>query len=359
MKTELFDYNLPPGLIAHVPTSTRGESRLMVVDRKSGQVEHCIFRDIPQLLPPNAKLFRNNATVFKARIFAQRESGGSVECLLLHRGKTDQEFWCLLKPGKKLPPGSRFAREEHFEATVLEKNDSGEYLVTFQGRQNESVVELAEAAGVMPLPPYIERKNPKNPELNTLDAVRYQTVYADPQKKVAAAAPTAGLHFTPSILEQLKAENIQAYEITLHIGLGTFQPIKSDHLSDHRIHKEFYEISLKTQQALSPHPGQPRIAVGTTSLRAIEDFFQKSNSEKATAAFSAQADIFIYPPATFRGVDSLITNFHLPRSTLICLVSAFLTPGSDDGIKWLKELYAIAIDKEYRFFSYGDAMLIL
>lgn len=360
MDTQCFDYELPAALIAQVPAPHRDASKLMVIDRHTQAVTHCQFKDIVDFLPPDTALFRNNAAVLKARLRGTRASGGAVECLLLSPGKDGHEFWCLLKPGKRLPPGAAFTLNNGVTATVLDKNDAGQFLVRFNSPV--AVTHLADAIGEIPLPPYIERQRDAQPELRAMDQERYQTVYADPTKKVAAAAPTAGLHFTPEIFQQLDQRAIPQYEITLHIGLGTFQPIQTETIEEHRIHRELYELPSATQIALKQTNPGTRLAVGTTSLRAIEDYLRKSPDHAAPdnpAPYVGEADIFIYPPAQFRGVDALLTNFHLPRSTLVCLVAAFLTPNDKSGIDWLKKLYSIAIDRQYRFYSYGDAMLIL
>jgi len=361
METSLFDYDLPESLIAPVPALQRDASKLMVVNRQTQSVTHCQFRDILDHLPADTALFRNNATVLKARLRGTRASGGSVECLLLSPGKDGHEFWCLLKPGKRLSPGTSFQLTNGVPAHVLGKVASGQFLVRFDS--STPVVQMADTIGEVPLPPYIERQRKAHPELRKMDDERYQTIYADPSKKVAAAAPTAGLHFTPEILDQLQQRNIPQHEITLHIGLDTFQPIQTETIEAHTIHRELYELPAATQIALKqPQPGT-RMAVGTTSMRAIEDYLRKSpnalSHPQSAAPYIAEADIFIYPPAPFAGVDALITNFHLPRSTLLCLVSSFLTPNDTSGITWLKELYALAIEKRYRFYSYGDAMLVL
>ena len=207
----------------------------------------------------------------------------------------------------------------------------------------------------MPLPPYITGHD--NDAARAVDRERYQTVYADRSHQVAAAAPTAGLHFTPELLAGIAAQGVNFADLTLHVGLGTFRPIVTDLVEDHAIHREVYEMPSATQQALFAATGR-RIAVGTTSVRSIEDYLA-THTAPMGRDFFGEAGIFIYPPRGFRGVDALITNFHQPRSTLLCLVSAFLTPGSTDGVAWLKEIYADAVAREYRFFSYGDAMLIL
>lgn len=444
MQTDLFDYPLPEELIARVPAARRDRSRLLVFDRKSGKITHSEFACLPEFLPQGARLFRNNATVLKARLRAQRRSGSPAECLLLRPAKAEDlayfssagngagngsgagsgsnagggknaasgaandpegrpqealspwDFICLLKPGKRLKPGDTFYREGHFSALVLDKHPSGENRVRFTPlRGQQSVVEIATLAGELPLPPYIEQA--RLAEHGTAapsaadsaashaadDAERYQTVYADPARTVAAAAPTAGLHFTPELLATLAQQGVPAYDLTLHVGLDTFRPISTERIEEHQIHRELYEIPAATAAALEPLTGRPRVAVGTTTLRSIEHYFRQRGSAngngsehgsysgngsgnvsgngngKSGAPWIAEADIFIYPPARFAGVEALITNFHLPRSTLLCLVSAFLTPGSTDGIEQLKALYREAIDLRYRFFSYGDAMLIL
>lgn len=416
MKTDLFDYPLPERLIAQTPADRRDASRLLVVHRAERRIEHRRFRDLGEYLRPGDTLFRNNAAVIPARLHARRPTGGAVECLLLRPAhqiapatsptppaaalnpsasrrqpsafglQPWEEWWCLLRPGKKLPVGATFEREDAFAATVREKTSEGLFRVAF-ATAGEDLLTVADRLGEMPLPPYIGDRSEEH--LRRLDRERYQTVYADRNHRVAAAAPTAGLHFTPELLAQLAGAGVRFADLTLHVGLGTFRPIATEHVEDHAIHREIYEIPAATQQALASPSGR-RIAVGTTAVRSIEDFLTKqspahtpslpgetaANAEvriPAASADSAQpaglqpfsplhlaeASIFIYPPREFRGVDAMITNFHQPRSTLLCLVSAFLAPGSTDGIAWLKEIYAEAVAREYRFLSYGDAMLIL
>jgi S-adenosylmethionine:tRNA ribosyltransferase-isomerase len=354
LPTNLFDYPLPDRLIAQQPADRRDASRLLVVHRQEHRIEHRHFRDLPGYLRASDTLFRNNAAVIPARLHAARPTGGQVECLLLRPAATADEWWCLLRPGKKLPVGATFGLEGAFQATVVAKNDDGTARVSFAA-QGGDILAVANRIGEMPLPPYITGHD--NDAARAADRERYQTVYADRAHQVAAAAPTAGLHFTPELLAQLSAQGVRFADLTLHVGLGTFRPIAADHIEDHAIHREVYEVPVGTQHALYT-PGTRRIAVGTTSVRTIEDFRARHGAPTATD-FVGEADIFIYPPRTFRGVDALITNFHQPRSTLLCLVSAFLTPGSTGGIAWLKEIYAEAVAREYRFFSYGDAMLIL
>ncbi|QYY34745.1 tRNA preQ1(34) S-adenosylmethionine ribosyltransferase-isomerase QueA [Ruficoccus sp. ZRK36] len=360
MNTDVFDYPLPPELIAQVPAQQRDESRLMVVNRTTREVTHTVFRELPKHLPTGTRFFRNSASVFKARLRGQRVTGGAVECLLLHPDRDKDRFWCLLKPGKKLQPGSTFSGPGYL-AEVLDVKPTGERLVHFSVEGvDKNVIALTDRIGEVPLPPYIERSREADPSLRQLDETRYQTVYADPSHKVAAAAPTAGLHFTPELLATVVRDGARFYDVRLHVGLDTFQPIKAERIEDHLIHREIYEIPPQARQALANKADGPRIAVGTTSLRACEDYTRKAPAgADLSETYVGEADLFVYPPAVCSSAEGLITNFHLPRSTLLCLVSAFLTPGSTDGIKWLKELYAEAIAMEYRFYSYGDAMLIL
>ncbi len=371
MKTDLFDYPLPGRLIAQTPADRRDASRLLVVHRAEKRIEHRHFRDLGEYLRSGDTLFRNNAAVIPARLHAQRPTGGQVECLLLRPAATREEWWCLLRPGKKLPVGATFALADAFTATVREKTADGRARVAFACADGD-ILAVANRLGEMPLPPYIAERS--DDAARKLDHERYQTVYADRARQVAAAAPTAGLHFTPELLAQLAAQGVAFADLTLHVGLGTFRPITAENIEDHAIHREVYEIPAATQHHLIEPRGR-RIAVGTTSVRSIEDFLSASERWSALPSTRsarlegkplhpaqphiAEAGIFIYPPRTFRGVDALITNFHQPRSTLLCLVAAFLAPGPADGIAWLREIYADAVAREYRFFSYGDAMLIL
>ena len=393
MNTDLFDYPLPERLIAQQPAQRRDESRLLVVDRETRTLAHRRFRDLPEYLRTGDTLFRNNAAVIPARLHAMRPTGGAVECLLLRPALSGQQsavssqssnrspqvsglksqvsegWWCLLRPGKKLPVGATFGREGIFTGTVLEKTADGLARVSFATTDGD-IVAVANRIGEMPLPPYITGHDSE--EAHRTDRERYQTVYADRGHQVAAAAPTAGLHFTPELLATLAAQGVGFADLTLHVGLGTFRPITTERIEDHAIHREVYEIPAATQRALFAGTGR-RIAVGTTSVRSIEDWLSRNPEGHREASgggrsdpalrpqgdFMGEAAIYLYPPRDFRGVDALITNFHQPRSTLLCLVSAFLTPGSTDGIAWLKEIYAEAVAREYRFFSYGDAMLIL
>jgi S-adenosylmethionine:tRNA ribosyltransferase-isomerase len=408
LATDLFDYDLPPRLIAQTPADRRDASRLLVVHRAEHRIEHRHFSDLGDYLHPGDTLFRNNAAVLPARLLAHRPTGGAVECLLLRPAADGETWWCLIRPGKKLPPGASFGIEGSFTATVLEKDSEGAARIVFACAPGpdgapSSIIAVANRLGEVPLPPYIERQH--TADERRADLERYQTVYADRARQVAAAAPTAGLHFTPELLATLAARGVLTADLTLHVGLGTFKPISTDTIEAHAIHREIYEIPPGTQAALLARaPGTRRIAVGTTSVRSLEDFWQKHHSHcastpepgasrlfdmggmatprtatpRSTSVLPAdsvafhpastpasdrthlsEAAIYLYPPRQFPAIDALITNFHQPRSTLLCLVSAFISPGSTDGIAWLREIYAEAIARDYRFFSYGDAMLIL
>lgn len=357
MKAELFDFELPERAIAQTPADRRDGSRLLLVDRKTGQVSDLMFRELPDILPGQTSFIRNNARVLKARLPGLRATGGKVECLLLNPAEDDQTWWCLLKPGKKLPLNTTFGIDGVYSAYVLEKRREGPTRVRFEVSGGKNVFQLAASIGSLPLPPYIARG--KDDQRAELDEERYQTVYAAPDKTVAAAAPTAGLHFTPEMIDCLKGSGHSFADLTLHVGLGTFRPIQVDELEQHVMHEEIYEVPADTLETL--RKTRP-LAVGTTSLRTIEDLSRKGILSKdlpvAGESFRDSANLFIYPPAEFH-TASLLTNFHLPRSTLICLVAAFLTPGSTDGIEWCLDIYKSAISAGYRFYSYGDAMLIL
>ena len=363
LPTALFDYTLPDALIAQNPAARRDASRLLVVHRREHRIEHRSFSNLGDYLSPGDILLRNNAAVLPARLLAARPTGGAVECLLLRPAASgdENEWWCLLRPGKKLPVGATFGRPDAFTGTVLEKDAEGAARVGFACEPTgASIVAVANRVGEVPLPPYIARQH--TAEERAADLERYQTVYADRDRQVAAAAPTAGLHFTPELLALLQATGVRTADVTLHVGLGTFKPIATDTIDAHAIHREVYEVPPATRTAvLSPPAGTRRVAIGTTTVRTLEDFCRKQACRPTppNEAFRDEAALYLYPPAQFAAIDALVTNFHQPRSTLLCLVAAFLAPGSTDGIAWLKEIYAEAIAREYRFFSYGDAMLIL
>ena len=363
LAADLFDYHLPSRLIAQTPAARRDESRLLVVDRAAHTLAHRHFADLPEYLRAGDRLFRNNAAVLPARLRAVRPTGGKVECFLLRPTGEDHTWNCLVKPGRRLAVGASFAHPTGaFTGRIKARELDGSAIVQFETTGGESIVAVANRLGEVPLPPYIARDGDEldHEAERARDLERYQTVYADPAKQVAVAAPTAGLHFTPGLLRQLQDQGVACSDVTLHVGLGTFRPITAPTIEAHAIHREWYELPAATQRALFPPLAGRRIAVGTTTVRTIEDFLsQHAAPLSPEAGYIGEASIFIHPPRSFRGVDALITNFHQPRSTLLCLVAAFLAPGSTDGIAWLQEIYADAVAREYRFFSYGDAMLIL
>ena len=361
LAADLFDYSLPPRLVAQTPAARRDASRLLVVHRAPRDIEHRTFADLPDYLSGDDILIRNNAAVLPARLHGRRPTGGQVECLLLRPLGTENTWRCLVRPGRKLPLGATFdGPAGAFRATIIGREPDGSADVAFAVSAGESIVDVARRVGDVPLPPYIERPR-HDPVRRHEDLERYQTVYANREKTVAVAAPTAGLHFTPDLLAKVAARGVRTADVTLHVGLGTFRPIATDTIEAHEIHREVYEIPAPTRRLLAaPGPGR-RVAVGTTTVRTVEHYLRRPAPAAVgdDAPHVDEADIYIYPPHDFRGVDALITNFHQPRSTLLCLVAAFLAPGSTDGIARLRDIYAEAVAREYRFFSYGDAMLIL
>ncbi|MBD3185165.1 tRNA preQ1(34) S-adenosylmethionine ribosyltransferase-isomerase QueA [Candidatus Poribacteria bacterium] len=343
MKTSLFDYHLPEELIAQYPLNQRDESRLMVLNRANESIKHRRFSDLPEFLTSSDLLVVNNTKVIPARLMGKRAgSGGSYEVLLL-KPKGNDIWEGLVKRSSRLKPGTRLIfGDGRLEAEVLGKTDTGGRLLKFS--YNENFNKILDDLGKPPLPPYIRRNAEEE------DKKRYQTVYAS--QNGAVAAPTAGLHFTPTLLKKLASKGIEKVELTLHVGLGTFQPVRSEDVEEHHIHSEEYEITNEAAEKINEakNRGGKIIAVGTTSVRTLES---SVDSHGKTLPGSGITDIFIYPGYKFRIVDVLITNFHLPRSTLIMLVSAF---ASRD---FILKAYEEAVKTKYRFYSYGDAMLIL
>ena len=339
LKKSDFYYDLPEELIAQTPAEPRDSSRLLVYYRTRGKVEHKIFRDIKNYLRKGDVLVVNNTKVLPARLFAHTEHGGKVEVLLLKR-LSALRWEVLVKPGKKCRPGTVLTIDEKLSLTVALVTESGERIVDFKC---DGVFEEAlERVGSMPLPPYIHEK--------LKDKNRYQTVYA--KTDGSAAAPTAGLHFTPQLLEEIKAMGVEVAEILLHVGLGTFRPVKEDAITDHKMHSEYYEVNEKAADIISraKREGRRVIAVGTTSVRTLESVVKNDGTIEPCRG---NTSIFIYPPYKFRCVDALITNFHLPESTLIMLVAAMV------GREKILELYKTAVEEKYRFFSFGDCMFII
>ena len=329
-----FDFNLPEALIAQHPPVVRGSSRLLAALPDTAMADK-MFADLPDWVQPGDVLVFNNTKVMKARLFGQKESGGKIEALI-ERVVDAHTALAHVRSSKSPKPGTQLVFEGGIEATMLERQ--GElFCLHFAGR--ESVYELLARHGHLPLPPYIERA------ADDEDDSRYQTVYAKHQG--AVAAPTAGLHFTDELLAQLKAKGVHMAEVTLHVGAGTFQPVKTENLAEHHMHSEWYEVPAATQQAIADcHARGGRVvAAGTTTVRTLESWAQ-------SGVASGDTHIFITPGFEFKVVDVLVTNFHLPKSTLMMLVSAFA------GYDQVMALYRHAIAQEYRFFSYGDAMLL-
>ena len=329
-----FNFDLPPELIAQVPLASRSASRLLQVNRDT--ITDRSFTDLPNLLQAGDVLVLNNTRVLKARFFGVKETGGKVE-VLVERLLDTHTVLAQCRASKSPPPGTRIKLAETFDVIVGER--VGEfYTLTFP----ENAIDLIEAHGALPLPPYIEHA------ANEVDAERYQTVFA--QEPGAVAAPTAGLHFDQTMMDVLRTQGVQFVYVTLHVGAGTFQPVRTENLAEHNMHSEWYFVSEETVKIIkaTQAAGGRVIAVGTTSLRALE---AASQSGKLQAG-SAETNLFITPGYTFKTVDRLITNFHLPKSTLLMLVSAFT------GYDRLRHAYTHAIAAQYRFFSYGDAMLL-
>ena len=340
MKVSDFNYNLPKELIAQVPIKNRDESRLMVLDRKNKIIENKIFKDIIDYLEPGDCLVRNNTKVIPARLYGvKEETGANVEFLLLKRIEGD--IWeVMVKPGKKLMPGARVNfGNGALKAEILEKLDGGNRKVKFEysGIFNEILNEI----GLMPLPPYIHEK------LKEKD--RYQTVYA--KYEGSAAAPTAGLHFTDKLFEKLKEKGVEVANVTLHVGIGTFRPVKVENIEEHDMHSEHFYIKAEDAEKINKakKEGHRVIAVGTTSCRVLESIADENGYVKEV---EGDTSIFIYPGYKFKCLDALITNFHLPESTLIMLVSALA------GKDFIMQAYEEAVKEQYKFFSFGDAMFI-
>lgn len=339
MNTKDFFYELPEALIAQTPVTPRSDARLLVLDRTGDALSHEHFYDIIDHLKPGDCLVLNDTRVIPARLFGTRETGASVEFLLLRR--LDIHRWeCLVKPGKKARPGDRFVfGDGRLKATIESVSEGGARVISFE---YQGVFEaILDALGTMPLPPYITER--------LEDPTRYNTVYA--KYDGSAAAPTAGLHFTEDLLERIEAKGVHLAYVTLHVGLGTFRPVKEADILDHEMHSEYYEVTEAAAARINAAKasGGRIISVGTTATRTLESV---SDEEGCIHSGSGWTDIFIYPGYRFKIVDALITNFHLPESTLIMLVSAFC------GQEHTLNAYKTAVDCGYRFFSFGDAMFI-
>ena len=336
MKTSDFYYDLPKELIAQSPMENRASSRLLVYDRSKKTIEDRVFSDIIDYLRPGDVLVRNDTRVIPARIFGHREeTGGTMEFLLLKR--IDGKRWeCLAKPGRRAKPGLTFRVSDELSVTVIDTLEDGNKIIELQ--YDGILEEILDRVGEMPLPPYITEK--------LQDQSRYQTVYA--HENGSAAAPTAGLHFTPELLERISDKGIDIVDVLLHVGLGTFRPVSVDNVEDHHMHSAYYRCTDEAAERINAarRSGGRIIAVGTTSCRTLESI---ADDDGIVHAGSGMTDIFITPGYKFKAVDALITNFHLPESTLMMLVSAFASREE------VMRVYAHAVEERYRFFSFGDA----
>jgi len=356
MRTADFDFALPPELIAQRPALRRDESRLLVLNRDGGRIEHRQFRDLPDFLRAGDVLVLNNSRVIPARLRgANASTGGQFEILLLEESAVN-DWWAMLRPGRRARAGAQIAIHDRdgnpagICAAVVETNDEGNRRLKFTGTPD--VRGQLERLGETPLPPYIRRDH-ELPE----DKERYQTVFA--RNGGSVAAPTAGLHFTPELLEKIRGRGVQVCFVTLHVGPGTFLPVKTESLAAHKMHEERFEVGEETARIVNETriSGRRVIAVGTTTVRVLESIAALNNGKIVENA--GKTRIFIHPPFRFKIVDALLTNFHLPCSTLLMLASAFAAPGETRGRETILAAYAEAIRERYRFYSYGDAMLIL
>lgn len=339
MRVEDFNYELPEELIAQDPVEPRDSSRLMVMNREDGQIQHKIFRNIVDELNPGDILVLNDTKVLPARIYAHKESGAVIELLLLKQVEAD--LWqCLVKPGKKALPGTQLLFDlPELTAEVEAHSDEGTRLIRFNAKKD--FFELLDRLGTMPLPPYIKKP--------LQDQSRYQPVYA--RERGSAAAPTAGLHFTERLLEEISQKGVSIAKVLLHVGLGTFRPVKAENVEDHVMHSEFYRVTEEAAAAINraKAAGGRVIAVGTTAIRTLETV-SSDNGEIIPGEGWTQK--YIYPGYRYKAIDGMITNFHLPKSSLIMLVSAFA------GRENVLHAYQVAVEEKYRFFSFGDAMFI-
>lgn len=358
MRTADFDYVLPPELIAQEPTEKRDQSRLLALDRSTGKMEHRHFGDLCDYLNPGDLLVLNDSRVIPARLRGRNaQTGGQFEVFLVSETETNL-WWAMMRPGKRARIGTVVQildpqkNATPITAVVQEINAEGHRLLRFEG--TPEIIQQLDALGEIPLPPYIERHATR-----AEDRERYQTVYArDPG---SVAAPTAGLHFTPQLLEKIRARGVSVHTVTLHVGLGTFTPVKEENLADHHMHEERFLLSEATAAAINAvkqdkASGRRVIGVGTTTLRVLETVARNNGGRLVPGP--GRTSIFIYPPGQFSIIDSMVTNFHLPCSTLLMLVSAFAAPGETKGRELMLNAYREAIAQRYRFFSYGDAMLI-
>ncbi len=342
MKLSLFDYDLPRHLIAQYPSRRRADSRMLVLDRSTGEITDGRFRDFPELVRQNYFLVINDSKVFKARLYARRRSGGKVEVFLIRR--SDDDTWvAFLRPSGRIKAGEKLYFDSKRYLTVLDQPGSIERAVSFPSQVEEEYIIARH--GRIPLPPYIRRSPEKQ------DTQRYQTIYA--RNTGSVAAPTAGLHFDRRLMAELETKGVPVEWITLHVGPGTFKPVTTEEVEGHYVDPEFVQITSETAKAIESHrlAGKKLLAVGTTTVRSLE--FAAFEESLPLDGYQGMVDLFIYPPYKFRVVEALLTNFHLPKSSLLMLVSAFCSR------ELILKAYRRAIEREYRFYSYGDCMLIL
>ena len=342
-----FDYELPEELIAQKPTEKRQDSKMMVLDRKNHQISHKHFYDIVDLIDKDCVLILNNTKVMPARLYGYKETGAKIEVFLL-KEKENKQWEVLIRPSKRVKEGTIIKISDELSAEVIKPlEDDGKWLVKMI--YDGDIFEILHRVGNIPLPPYIERKMASE-DLKKLDFERYQTVYAKDEGSVAA--PTAGLHFTQEILQKLRDKGVDIGYVTLNVGMGTFRPVKCENILDHKMDSEAFEISQETADLINraKKEGKKIVAVGTTTVRTLETAYKQFGCIKACKSAS---ELFIYPPYEFKVIDRLITNFHLPKSTLLMLVSAL---ASKD---FIFEAYRSAIENKYRFYSYGDCMFIV
>lgn len=341
-----FDYELPEELIAQLPADKRENSKMMVLDRSSKNISHKHFYDIVDLIEKDTLLVLNNTKVMPARLYGHKDTGAKIEIFLLKQHQ-DNKWEVLIKPSKRIKPGNTITISEELSAKAIERTEEdGGWIVELIYEGN--ILDVLHRNGNIPLPPYIERKLATE-DIKKLDFERYQTVYAKDEGSVAA--PTAGLHFTEEILQKLKDKGVEIAYVTLNVGLGTFRPVKCENILKHKMHSETFEITEETALKINEAKakGKKITAVGTTTVRTLETAFQQFGKIKACHSAS---ELFIYPPYEFKVIDNLITNFHLPKSTLLMLVSALA------GKDFIFEAYREAVENKYRFFSYGDCMFI-
>lgn len=345
MQVSEFDYHLPEKLIAQFPSKKRDHSRMMVLDRGVKTVKDKHFYDITDYFDENDVIVMNNTKVIPARLIGQKSTGARIEVFLLEE-MSDRVWEAFIKPSKRVKPETEVFIADFLKVVVRRRASEDSWHVELQ--YNGSIYDVLDKVGNLPLPPYIER-NLSDEEIKKLDCQRYQTVYA--QNPGSVAAPTAGLHFTPEILDKLKDKGVEVHMVTLNVGAGTFKPVKTENIFDHKMHREYFEISERTAHAINEakSKGKNIVAVGTTTVRALETTAMKYGKVVPVRDFS---EMFIYPGYEFKVADKIITNFHLPKSTLLMLVSAFA------GKEFIFNAYNQAISQEYRFFSYGDCMLI-